>query len=140
MDAGQILTQKPTKALFADPGSPQAALLTGCKNIAEAVRIGTHEVEVPSWGVRLHTAAEVREGLKAVGIRAHYFHPAAQQNRYPVTFVEEMEEPFETIIQFRYASQDPDSPPIWWRLPKDKKPQNFPGEMGIAPANILLLY
>lgn len=140
MDAGQILTQKPTKALFADPGSPQAALLTGCKNIAEAVRIGTHEVEVPSWGVRLHTAAEVREGLKAVGIRAHYFHPAAQQNRYPVTFVEEMEEPFETIIQFRYASQDPASPPIWWRLPKDKKPQNFPGEMGIAPANILLLY
>lgn len=140
MDAGQILTQKPTKALFADPGSPQAALLTGCKNIAEAVRIGPHEVEVPSWGVRLQTAAEVREGLKAVGIRAHYFHPAAQQNRYPVTLVEEMEEPFETIIQFRYASQDPASPPIWWRLPKDKKPQNFPGEMGIAPANILLLY
>ena len=57
-----------------------------------------------------------------------------------MTFVEEMDEPFETIIQFRYASQDPDSPPIWWRLPKDKKPQNFPGEMGIAPANILLLY
>lgn len=140
MDAGHILTQKPTKALFADPGSPQAATLTGCKNIAGAVRIGAHEVEVPAWGVRLQTAAEVREGLKAVGIRAHYFNPAAQQNRFPVRFVEEMEEPFETIIQFRYAAQDLTSPHIWWRLPKDKKPQNFPTEMGIAPANILLLY
>lgn len=140
MDAGHILAQKPTKALFADPGSPQAAMLTGCKNIAEAVRLGPHEVDVPAWGIKLQTAAEVREGLKAVGIRAHYFHPAAQQNRFPVCFVEEMEEPFETIIQFRYAAQDPASPPVWWRLPKDKKPQKFPEEMGIAPANILLLY
>lgn len=140
MDAGRILTQKPTKALFADPGSVQAAMLTGCKNIAEARRIGAHEVEVPAWGIRLQTAAEVCEGLKAVGIRAHYFNPAAQQNRFPVSFVEEMEEPFETIIQFRYAAQKQSSAPIWWRLPKDKKPQNFPAEMGIAPANILLLY
>ena len=57
-----------------------------------------------------------------------------------MTFVEEMEEPFETIIQFRYNTQAPASPPVWWRLPKDKKPQKFPKEMGIAPANILLLY
>lgn len=140
MDAGQILTRKPAKALFADPGSPQAALLTGCKNIAAALRLGPREVEVPEWGIRLKTAAEVGEGLKAVGIRAHYFQPAARENRYPVEFVEEMEEPFETIIQFRYVSQDPASPPIWWRLPKDKKPRDFPSELGVAPANILLLY
>lgn len=140
MDEGHILTQKPTKALFADPGSIQAATLTGCKNIAEAVRVGAHEVEVPAWGVRLQTAAEVREGLKAVGVRAHYFNPAARQNCFPVRFAEEMEEPFETIIQFRYAAQEASSAPIWWRLPKDKKPQNFPDEIGISPANILLLY
>ena len=51
-----------------------------------------------------------------------------------------MEEPFETILQFRYAGQSPDSPSIWWRLPKEKKPQVFPKEIGIAPVNVLPLY
>ena len=36
--------------------------------------------------------------------------------------------------------QDPDSPPVWWRISKDKKPQQFPTELGISPVNILLLY
>ena len=140
LDAGRLLTIKPTKELFADPGSVQAAILTGCKNIVPARRAGEHTVEVPDWGIRLETKQAVREGLCAIGIRAHYFHPGAAPNRFPVRFVEEMEEPFETIIQFRYASQTPDSPPIWWRLAKDKKPSAFPAELGIAPANILLLY
>ena len=51
-----------------------------------------------------------------------------------------MEEPFETILQFRYAGQDPASPPVWWRIPKEKRPQSFPAELGVAPANVLLLY
>ena len=140
MDKGRLLCVKPTKELFADPGSVQAAILTGCKNIAPARRLDAHTAEVPDWGVRLTTKQEIREGLCAVGIRAHYFSPSAQQNRFPMRYVEEMEEPFEHILQFRYAGQKEDSPPIWWRLPKDKKPAQFPEELGIAAANILLLY
>ena len=140
MDGGRLLTVKPTKALFADPGSVQAAVLTGCKNIAKARRVDDHTVEVPDWGLRLETRQAVREDLCAVGVRAHYFNPAAPQNRFPVRLVEEMEEPFETILQFRFASQKPDSPPVWWRLSKEKRPAQFPAELGIAPVNILLLY
>lgn len=140
MDQGRILARKPTKALFADPGSVPAAILTGCKNIAAARRIDGHTVEVPDWGVQLEVAREVKDGLKAVGIRAHYFNPNTPHNRFPVRYVEEMEEPFETIIQFRYAGQRDASPAVWWRLPKDKRPGQFPGELGIAPANVLLLY
>ena len=140
MDGGRLLTVKPTKALFADPDSVQAAVLTGCKNIAKARRVDDHTVEVPDWGLRLETRQAVREDLCAVGVRAHYFNPAAPQNRFPVRLVEEMEEPFETILQFRFASQKPDSPPVWWRLSKEKRPAQFPAELGIAPVNILLLY
>ena len=140
MDAGRLLTVQPTKQLFADPGSAAAASLTGCKNIAEAVKCGEYEVEVPSWGIRLKSAVPVRDDLKAVGIRAHYFGVSTNQNRFPITYVEEMEEPFEIILQFRFLGQDPASPPIWWRIPKDRRPASFPGELGIAPANILLLY
>ena len=140
MDHGKLLTIKDTKQLFADPGSVPAAVLTGCKNIAAAERVDAHTVLVPSWGIRLQTAQEVGDGLRAVGLRAHYFHPNAPQNRHPVVFAEEMEEPFETILQFRFAEQDPDSPPVWWRLAKDKRPQSFPAELGISLANVLLLY
>ena len=140
MDKGRLLTVKPTKALFADPGSIPAAVLTGCKNIAAARRVDDYRVEVPEWGVRLETKERVRDGLCAVGIRAHYFNPNAVQNRFPVRFVEEMEEPFETILHFRWAGQAEDSPAVWWRLAKDKKPARLPPELGVAPANILLLY
>jgi len=140
MDKGKLLGMKDTKELFADPGSVPAAVLTGCKNIAEARKTGDYEVEVPAWGIRLQTAQEVKDNLTAIGIRAHYFNVSTQKNRYPITYVEEMEEPFEVILQFRYQNQTSDSPPVWWRLNKEKRPQQFPGEIGIAPANILLLY
>ena len=140
MDNGRLLTIKPTKALFADPGSVQAAILTGCKNIVKASRVDEHTVEIPEWGVRMETKDTVKEGLCAVGVRAHYFNPNAAQNRFPVRFIEEMEEPFETILQFRYINQREESPSIWWRLPKEKRPRDFPAQLGVAAANILLLY
>ena len=140
MDNGRLLTIKPTKALFADPGSVQAAILTGCKNIVEARRVDEHTVEIPEWGVRMETKDTVKEGLCAVGVRAHYFNPNAAQNRFPVRFIEEMEEPFETILHFRYENQRDGSPAVWWRLPKEKRPRDFPAQLGVAAANILLLY
>lgn len=140
MDAGHVLTVKETKALFADPGSVQAARLTGCKNVAPAVKAGEYEVEVPEWGVRFQTASPVGDGLKAVGVRAHYFGARAAQNRYPVVYADDMEEPFEWLIAFRYASAPPESKPLWWRIPKDRRPADFPQELGVAAANILLLY
>ena len=140
MDNGRLLAIKPTKALFADPGSVQAAILTGCKNIVKASRVDEHTVEIPEWGVRMETKDTVREGLCAVGVRAHYFNPNAAQNRFPVRFIEEMEEPFETILQFRYENQREGSPAVWWRLPKEKRPRDFPAQLGVAAANILLLY
>ena len=59
MDEGRVLRSGGTKEVFADPGSEPAARLTGCKNIARAVKSGAYEVDVPAWGVRL-TAAGTR--------------------------------------------------------------------------------
>jgi len=137
---GHILRIGGTKELFADPESRQGAILTGCKNIVEAQKVGENEVEVPSWGVRFTTAKAVRDGLKAIGIRAHYFNPKAAANHYPVLFVEEIEEPFAWVITFAFSTQKKNSPPIWWRIPKDRKTEVLPKELGVAPQNILLLY
>ena len=140
MDSGKLLTVNRTKALFADPGSVPAAILTGCKNIAAAEKRGEYEVYVPDWGVTLTTAQPVGDNIKAIGIRAHYFNPNTPTNRCEVEYCDEMEEPFEWIIEFRYKSAAAEAPSVWWRVTKDKRPQTFPAELGIAPANILLLY
>ena len=140
LERGNLLSVKATKELFADPGSVAAATLTGCKNIASAHKTGEYEVEVPDWGIRLQTAQPVGDGVKAVGIRAHYFNTKTAQNRYPVEYLGEMEEPFEWIVEFRYKGQRPGTPPVWWRIPKDRRPQTFPRELGAAPVNVLLLY
>ncbi len=140
MDAGQILGVKGTKEMFADPGSVCAARITGCKNIVPAHKAGEYEVEIPDWGIHLQTSQPVLNGLKAVGIRAHYFGPAEKQNCFPVVFREDMEEPFEWIVAFRYAGQKTGSPDVWWRVFKDGRTAEFPEKLGVAPEDILLLY
>jgi len=140
IDQGKVIAHKDTKTLFSDPESRQAALLTGCKNIAIARKAGEYEVEVPEWGLRLATSQPIRDGLCAVGIRAHYFNPKSAQNSFPVKITDLMEEPFEYILQFRYESQDKSSPDIWWRTPKYRKGDRDPQTLGIAPVNVLPLY
>ena len=140
MYQGRILKESGTKELFADPGTRAGAALTGCKNIADARKTGDYEVEVPAWGVRLCTAQPVGENVCAVGLRAHYFHPKARENRFPVVYVSGREEPFEMRILFRFAGQQEGSPDLWWRIPKDRAPGVMPEKLGISPKNVLLLY
>ena len=140
MDDGEVLTRKPGKALFADPESRCAAMLTGCKNLSQARKVSEYELEALEWGVRLTTALPLKDGLLAVGIRAHYLHGKAMQNQLPVRFVGEMEEPFETILQFRFPGQAESSPALWWRISKEKKPSPLPSSLGVAAVNVLPLY
>ena len=140
MEQGRMETVKQTKELFADPGTRAAAMLTGCKYIVPAEKTGEREVLVPDWGIHLTTGKPVRDGLKAVGIRAHDFHPDEGANRFPVQILQEMEEPFEWISEFRYQKQSPGSPPVWWRYPREFRCQEPPETLGVSPDKVLLLY
>ncbi len=140
MNQGSMLTVKRTKELFADPGTRQAASLTGCKNIVPARKTGEYEVFVPEWNIHLTTGKPVGDDLTAIGIRAHYFNPKTPVNRFPIRIAREMEEPFEWVSEFRYEEQESDSPSVWWRYAKEKRMQVPPPQLGVAPANILLLY
>ena len=140
MEQGQMQTVKGTKELFADPETRAAAVLTGCKNIVEAQKTGEHEVIVPEWGIRLTTGKPVRDGLKAVGIRAHDFHPDTEENCFPVRILRETEEPFEWISEFRYEHQAAGSPPVWRRYSREFRTNEPPKQLGVAPADVLLLY
>jgi len=140
MEDGRILAVKGTKELFADPETRTAAVITGCKNIAKARKTGEREVFVPEWNVRLTTETPVRDGLEAVGIRAHHFSPDEAENRFPVRILREMEEPFEWVSEFRYDGQEASAPAVWWRCAKEIRPPELPEALGVKPNNILLLY
>ena len=140
MENGRMLAVKPTRELFSDPETVPAALLTGCKNIAAAQKPGEHEVFVQDWNARLTTERPVREGLVAVGIRAHQFNPGQQANRLPIRIVREMEEPFAWVSAFRYARQSDDSQSLWWRYARELRPEKPPEALGVAPGDVLLLY
>ncbi|MCQ2454219.1 MAG: ABC transporter ATP-binding protein [Clostridia bacterium] len=139
MNQGRLQQSRPTKELFADPQTVPAAVLTGCKNIAPAEKAGEHLLKVPSWGVTLETALPIPEKVTHVGIRAHYFGAKVPQNRFPVALASQMEEPFEWVLEFRYAEQEGKSGNLWWRIPKDKRPAQMPPELGVAPVNVLPL-
>lgn len=140
MDQGSICDSGKTKEVFADPKSMAAAVLTGCKNIYGAKKAGETRIEVPELGICLEAGRSVGDDLCAVGIRAHCFDPQAKENRFPVELDDEVEAPFEWTIKFRYVGQKRQSRSVWWRLPKDKKAKEFPRQLGIAPADLLLLY
>lgn len=139
MAEGRIEAPRPTKELFAMPGTVHAAVLTGCKNIAPARKAGPRLLYVPEWGITLETARDVPEETTHVGIRAHYFNPREARNRFPVAFSAGMEEPFEWVFEFRFASQAPVSRTVWWRMPKEKRPVEMPAELGVSPVNVIPL-
>lgn len=140
MDQGRMVIIKETKELFAAPELERAAALTGCKNIVRARKAGEYLARIPDWSITLETGEPLRDDLWGVAVRAHYFNPRTRHNRIPVTYAYQIEEPFEWNIQFRTAGQKPGTPNLWWRVPKDRKPEPLPAELGIAPVNVLPLY
>jgi molybdate transport system ATP-binding protein len=140
LDCGKLIVHKETKQLFDNPESRKAAILTGCKNVVDARKAGENLVYVPEWGVQFVMNENIHEDLCAIGIRAHSFDPDTNENRYPIRVIDETESPFEYKIQFRYEKQLEGSKNIWFSLPKEKKTERFPSVLGIAPANIMLLY
>lgn len=137
LEQGTVLLQKDTKALFADPEILAASILTGCKNHAAAVPASGQRVFVPEWGITLETGREVPADITHVGIRAHSFSEKISENAFPVKDTAGTEEPFEQLIRFRYASQDPSSEMLWQRRPKGN--DILPDRLGVRPAEVLLL-
>lgn len=141
VDGGRILGVRETELLFLDPGSVPAARLTGCRNISSAARrVGAYEVEIPGWGIRLATARPVKEGVRAVGVRAGAFSHTCPENRFPVRFTGHMELPFETQMCFRYEGQAETEGELWWSRPGRDGKKGLPQELGVPREDVLLLY
>lgn len=140
LNQGKLEVMGKTADVFAQPQTKAAAILTGCKNIVSAEKKGAYEVFVPDWGISLTTGQPVEDTLCAVGVRGHSFHQNITENAYPIRVIEEIEQPFEWIVTFRYEQQKDTSPVVWWRFAKTDRPPRLESPLGVRPEDVLLLY
>ena len=123
-----------TKEIFDNPGTVNAARLTGCKNISRATKTGTHEVYASDWDIKLTfpEQTEIPSNLTHVGIRAHEIHPIVSKdtnlkdmdsnesiklNTMDCQLERISEAPFEMYLILQNKSGKNTSP-LWWKVTK----------------------
>lgn len=141
MEEGKNIIFDETKALFEQPRKAAAARLTGCKNIASAVKTGEHQVFVKEWNVTLTVAKRVPDNLRYVGIRAHDILPVGEKdgaempNQLQILPKEKVKSPFEWTLLFQ--NREKPGTCIWMKY--DRKENSIPERVTIHPEKILLL-
>ncbi|MGA3069790.1 MAG: molybdate ABC transporter permease subunit [Terracidiphilus sp.] len=148
LDSGRVVASGPKHQLFERPQNVAAAQLTGCKNIADAWRVGANRVAVGAWNCELQTAEPVPHALTHVGIRSHQivFQRASKDpNTFPCWLVSTSEAPHEMTLYLRLhtlprpgelAHLQADVPKELWRA-LSEQPQ--PWEVKLDPAKLLML-
>ena len=128
------------KDLFKDPGTVEAAKLSGCKNISAAEIIDPHTLRAVDWGVTLKVRGEIPPDVGNVGIRAHYLRRERDELCdnviVPSTFTA-VENPFEWSV---FLTAEGGSRPIEWRIPKEGGARpDVPRELFLRSDDIMLL-
>ena len=164
MCLGGIEIAGSTKELFRNPVTVGAARLTGCKNLSRAEILSDHELYAADWGVRLHVADVITEGVTHVGLRAHDFavmreigeverdndfwlENERKGNVMRCTLERITEAPFEIYLILRNVSSEnlsakPDLQPIWWKLSKkewEEMQEKIPEAIYFPPEKLILL-
>ncbi len=126
LNNGSVEALGSKEELFRRPATVEAAKVTGCKNIAAAVRKSEHSAEIPDWGIRVATATHIEKTEGFIGIRANNIKLAAaglQENCYPAWIADESDAPFSTTLYLKIGSAPirSDDFHIQWEIPKDKK-------------------
>lgn len=106
VSGGQVSISGEKWALFDNPRTHAAALLTGCKNISRAIKKEEHTVYAVDWGICLRSAHPVPERLAYVGIRAKQIQLSSgreEENVFACAIHSFVEEPFSCIRMLQPA-------------------------------------
>lgn len=125
--------------LFRSPKTRAAALLTGCKNIAQACKTEDGRLSVPEWNLTLRAKGELPDALSAVGIRAHFLHRGGGENAFRCQIEQVIESPFDVLV---FVRPEGAAQPLCWMLDKAAYaalPARETLTLSVAPENILPL-
>lgn len=144
MDGGDVICCGKTKEVFSEPKWKEAAKLTGCKNIAEILRLGAHSILVPDWGIELELERDIPEDINYIGIRAHEFVPIWGEkvgNSFPAEVKSIAELPFEKKYFLKGAKEE--SEEICWFVQREMwkllDEKGMPKYLQIPEEKVLLL-
>lgn len=151
ISGGRVLRHDETKEVFRDPGSMEAAGLTGCKNFSAARLIDDHSVEAADWGITLKLRRSVPEDIRYIGYRAHCFEPVwgeRQENciHFDLARVDDL--PFEQNYYIRPERPDGDAgacsgPLLCWFIQSEEQKEigkrGVPDWLRLREEDILLL-
>lgn len=131
---GSIETFSDKEDLFRHPLSLETAKITGCKNIASAVKSSDTTIRVPDWDITATTGIHIKQDNGFAGIRANHISLAngedsstgghgVQENNYPVWIVDESEAPFRTTLYLKFGSAPTgqDEYHIQWEMSRDDR-------------------
>ena len=145
MAHGRCVVYGKTREIFARPLYREAAVLTGCKNIADIRRMDAHRMEVDGWGISLLTQGEIPEDITCIGYRAHDFVPIwgqRKRNCLEVHVKSMAEMPFEYNYYLQPEEHGKGSP-ICWFVQKEKhqliKEKGLPDYLEIREDCLMLL-
>ena len=98
MDNGRIDVYGGRKEVFSAPLTKNAAILTGCKNVADiGAGCGYGQFYVPAWGISLKVPAGNKD-IAAVGVRMHDILPGPGENEMTLSVAEVVENPFSYTV------------------------------------------
>jgi len=106
ISSGRIEASGPKQDIFRRPPTCAAAVITGCKNIKEALRVSDHEAFIPEWGITLGTCMKIEQAKGYAGIRANHIRPAEigdTGNCFPAWIADEIEAPFTTTLYLKFG-------------------------------------
>lgn len=125
LESGQVLIYGETKQIFTDPGSVDAARLTGCKNFSSIQKLDEHKIYAVDWDLILHTERPVGDDVTCAAIRGHWLKPSEVngENCMAVEAVEWVD----TTFEYQYLvknKEKKDSIPLWWMKPRENFGEN----------------
>lgn len=103
MDKGEIADIQEKEALFQNPRTLAATLLTGCKNLSRVIKRKDGSFYAVDWGICI-SSDQPLEQVKYVGFRAHYFEQTStieRENVIQCKVERVIEDTFSTVILFR---------------------------------------
>ena len=81
VENGHIVEQNPARQLIDDPSSMAGLKLSGCKNTADAQKVGPTSAYCPQWGITLESSEPLPDDLRGVGIRGFQIERAQEGDR-----------------------------------------------------------
>ncbi len=117
LDGGRVCASDEKWKLYDHPGTLAAARMTGCRNIARAVKTGVHCLRAVDWGIELVTARPVPDNVRYVGVRAEAIREAEQGtgvNAFSWDAADSAESPAECVLTVLLGDE-----PLRWEMPRE---------------------